>query len=185
MAETAPLILDIGVVLIAATGAGWLLRRVGAPAVVGYLLVGLLVSPFTPGYVADRHEIQLLADIGVALLLFEVGIEIDIGRLRREQRALLVLAPLQVAVTTLISAAALLLAGLAPVGAWLLGIALASSSSVVVVNITRSRRRTTDPPTEHAMLGWSVVQDIAVVSAGVIVLAAGGFNGRSLTAALL
>lgn len=48
----------------------------GLPAVVGYLLLGLAVSPFTPGYVADRHQIELLADVGVVLLLFEVGIEV-------------------------------------------------------------------------------------------------------------
>jgi CPA2 family monovalent cation:H+ antiporter-2 len=183
--ETAPLILDIGVVLLIAAAAGWIARRVGLPAVVGYLAVGLLVSPFTPGYVADRHQIQLLADVGVTLLLFEVGIDIDVGRLRREQRSLLLLAPLQVALTTVASAAVLFAIGLPALGAALLGIALASSSSVVVVNITRSRRRTTDLPTERAMLGWSVVQDIAVVTAGVLVLAAGGLGGRSFGEALL
>ena len=80
--ETAPLVLDIGLVLLLAAGFGWAARRLGLPAVVGYLAAGLAVSPFTPGYVADREQIQLLADIGVVLLLFEVGIEVDLGRLR-------------------------------------------------------------------------------------------------------
>lgn len=182
---TAPLILDIGLVLLAAAGGGWLARRVGLPAVVGYLAVGLLVSPFTPGYVADRDQIHLLADVGVALLLFEVGIEIDIDRLRTEQRALLVAAPVQVAITLIASVAALMWAGLSPAAAGLVGLGVCSSSSVVIVNITRSKRRTTDRPTEHAMLGWSVVQDIAVVVVSVVLLGLIGINDRDPVLALL
>ncbi|HEX9561311.1 MAG TPA: cation:proton antiporter [Candidatus Dormibacteraeota bacterium] len=75
--ETAPAILEIGLVLLLAVAGGWLARRFGLPAVLGYLIVGLVASPFTPGYVADRRQLQLLADVGVVLLLFEVGIEID------------------------------------------------------------------------------------------------------------
>lgn len=181
---TAPLILDIGLVLLAAAGGGWLARRIGLPAVVGYLAVGLFVSPFTPGYVADRAQIHLLADVGVALLLFEVGIEIDIDRLRREQRALLAVAPVQVVVTLAASVGALMLAGLSPAAAALIGLGIASSSSVVIVNITRSKRRTTDRPTERAMLGWSVVQDIVVVVASVLLLGLIGLNDRNPVLAL-
>ena len=53
---SAPSILEIALVLLGAAGAGLLARRVGLPAVLGYLAVGLLVSPFTPGYVAERHQ---------------------------------------------------------------------------------------------------------------------------------
>jgi CPA2 family monovalent cation:H+ antiporter-2 len=182
---TAPLILDIGLVLLAAAGGGWLARRIGLPAVVGYLAVGLLVSPFTPGYVADRDQIHLLADVGVTLLLFEVGIEIDIDRLRTEHRALLLVVPVQVAITMGVSIAALLWLGLSPAAAGLIGLGVASSSSVVVVNITRSKRRTTDPPTERAMLGWSIVQDIAVVVISVVMLGLIGINGREPVIALV
>jgi monovalent cation:H+ antiporter-2, CPA2 family len=182
---TAPLILDIGLVLLAAAAGGWLARRIGLPAVVGYLAVGLLVSPFTPGYVADRDQIHLLADVGVALLLFEVGIEIDLDRLRTEHRALLLVAPVQVAITLAVSIAAFMWMGLSPAAAGLIGLGVASSSSVVVVNITRSKRRTTDPPTERAMLGWSVVQDIAVVVVSVVMLGLIGINGREPLIALV
>jgi CPA2 family monovalent cation:H+ antiporter-2 len=65
---TAPTILEIGALLLAAAGAGWLARRIGLPAVVGYLGVGLLVSPFTPGMVADPEQLHLFADIGVIKL---------------------------------------------------------------------------------------------------------------------
>ena len=182
---TAPLILDIGLVLLAAAAGGWLARRIGLPAVVGYLAVGLVISPFTPGYVADRDQIHLLADVGVALLLFEVGIEINIDRLRQEHGWLLAIAPIQVAITLAVSIGALMLAGLTPAAAGLVGLGIASSSSVVIVNITRSKRRTTDPPTERAMLGWSVVQDVAVVVISVVMLGLIGVNDRDPVIALV
>jgi CPA2 family monovalent cation:H+ antiporter-2 len=175
---TAPIILDLGLVLLAAAGGGWLARRIGLPAVIGYLVVGLLVSPFTPGYVADRNQIQLLADVGVALLLFEVGIEIDIHKLRIDHRSLLVLAPLQMLITTVASAAVLTAVGLDLNPALLIGLAIAPSSAVVVVNITRSRRRTTDVETEREMLGWSVLQDVTLVAAAAVVLGLVGVSDR-------
>ena len=178
--DTAPLVLDIGLVLLLAAALGWAARRAGLPAVVGYLAAGLAVSPFTPGYVADRHQIELLADVGVVLLLFEVGIEVDLGRLRREQRGLLWAAPAQILISTGISMAVLSALGLAPFGAALVGLSVAMSSSVVVVNITRSRRRTTDRPTEQALLGWSVLQDLTGVILAAVILAVLGTDSRPL-----
>jgi hypothetical protein len=93
--HTAPAIIELGLLLVLATLAGKATRRLGLPAVLGYLAVGLLVSPFTPGYTANREQLAVLADIGVVLLLFEVGIEINPIHLAR-QRRLLVLAPAQV-----------------------------------------------------------------------------------------
>ncbi len=170
--ETAPAVLEIGLVLVLAAAAGWAARRLGLPATIGYLAVGLAVSPFTPGYVADREQIQLLADVGIVLLLFEVGIEIDLVRLGREQRGLFLVAPAQVILTAAIVGVVAVALGLAVGAAGLVGLAVALSSSVVIVNITRSRRRTTDPLTERAMLGWSVLQDVTgVIVASVVLLA--------------
>ncbi len=178
--DTAPLVLDIGLVLLLAAALGWVARRAGLPAVVGYLVAGLAVSPFTPGYVADRHQIELLADVGVVLLLFEVGIEVDLGRLRREQRGLLWAAPAQILISTGCTMAVLSALGLATFGAALLGLSVAMSSSVVVVNITRSSRRTTDRPTEQALLGWSVLQDLTGVILAAVMLAVLGNGDRPL-----
>jgi CPA2 family monovalent cation:H+ antiporter-2 len=179
-------ILELGFMLLMAGGAGWIARRIGLPAIVGYLAIGLVVSPFTPGMVAESHQLQLLADVGVILLLFEVGIEVDLLRIRREQRGLLWAAPLQVLISSGLSAGAAILAGLPPFGAAIVGLAVALSSGVVVVNITRSSRRTTDRPTEHALLAWSVLQDVTGVALSAIVLALGGAsNGRPLGIALL
>src|SRR5438067_6816747 len=177
--HTAPAILDLGLLLFLAALAGRGARALGLPAVIGYLLVGVLVSPFTPGYVANRDQLSVLADIGVVLLLFEVGIEINPLRLAREGRRLLLLAPLQVAVTWILSAAACIALGMAPAGAALIGLSIAMSSSVVVVNITRSRRRTTNRITDEELLGWSVIQDLVGVSAALVLVVVLGIGGRS------
>ena len=171
-------IFELGVLLLVAALAGWLARRLRLPAIVGYLAVGVLVSPFTPGYVADHEQLQLLADVGVVLLLFEVGIEVDVARLRREHGQLLWAAPLQTVITAAIATAAATLAGLPPFGAGAVGLGVAMSSSVVIVNITRSRRRTTTPETEEVLLGWSVLQDITGVALAVVLLAVFGAAAR-------
>ena len=163
---------------------GWVARKLGLPAVVGYLAAGLAVSPFTPGYVADRHQIELLADVGVVLLLFEVGIEVDLGHMRREHGGLLWASPLQIGITTAVATLVLLAIGLPPYGAALVGLSVAMSSSVVVVNITRSRRRTTDKPTDEGLLGWSVLQDVTGVALGTVIIATSGTDGRPLPVAL-
>jgi CPA2 family monovalent cation:H+ antiporter-2 len=160
-------------------------RRLALPAVVGYLAAGLAVSPFTPGYVAGREQIELLADVGVVLLLFEVGIEVDLGRLRREQRGLIWASPVQIILSTALTAGILVALGFDLYGAGLLGVAVAMSSSVVIVNITRSRRRTTDRPTDQALLGWSVLQDVTGVTLTAVLLAAFGMEGRPVLEALL
>ena len=179
MESTAPAIFEIGFVLLAAAIAGWLARRAGLPAVLGYLAVGLVFSPFTPGYVADRHQLQIFADVGVVLLLFEVGIELDLAELQRERGRLFWAAPLQTILTALVSTAVGLLLKLPPAGAVLLGLCIALSSSVVVVNITRSRRRTTDRATDHVLLGWSVLQDVTGVVLAIIALIGLGLQASS------
>jgi CPA2 family monovalent cation:H+ antiporter-2 len=180
MDQTAGPILEIGILLLGAVVAGWLARRIGLPAVVGYLVLGVVVSPFTPGYVADHDQLQLLADLGVVLLLFEVGIEVDVLRIRSEQRGLLAAAPIQTVLTTAIAGVVLYLAGLEPIPAALIGLSIALSSSVVIVNITKSRRRTTDRQTEQALLGWSAIQDSTGVAIAAILLALMGIGGRPL-----
>ena len=179
MEHTAPAILELGLLLLVAALAGKLARRVGLPAVIGYLVVGVAVSPFTPGYVANRDQLAVLADIGVVLLLFEVGIEINPLRLARERRKLLLLSPLQVLITWVISGAVCIALGMNPAGAAIVGLSIAMSSSVVVVNITRSQRRTTDPATDEELLGWSLIQDLVGVTSALVLFTVIGLGGRS------
>jgi monovalent cation:H+ antiporter-2, CPA2 family len=169
--DTSLPILELGAVLLAAAAFGWASRRVGLPAVIGYLVVGFAAFQLLPGYLPDREQIQLLADVGVVLLLFEVGIELDVGRLRREHRSLLIASPAQIVLTTLVAGLTLTLFDIPLEVALILGLCVAMSSSVVVVNITRSRMRRTDRPTELSLLGWSLLQDLSGVIVAAILLA--------------
>jgi CPA2 family monovalent cation:H+ antiporter-2 len=182
--ETAPLVLNVGVVLTAAATMGFAARKLGLPSVIGYLLTGLMVSPFTPGFVADNNQLALLADIGVVLLLFEVGIELDLRKLSRENKGLLWGVPAQMGFGLLVGTPIFLWLGIPIFGALLMSLSIAMSSSVVIVNITRSPRRATDAPTEQALLGWSLVQDVVGVAMAAVILALFGSGESSLLVAI-
>ena len=182
--ETAPLVLNVGVVLTAAATMGFAARKLGLPSVIGYLVTGLMVSPFTPGFVADNNQLALLADIGVVLLLFEVGIELDLRKLSREQKGLLWGVPAQMGFGLLVGTPIFLWLGIPIFGALLMSLSIAMSSSVVIVNITRSPRRATDAPTEQALLGWSLIQDVVGVAMAAVILALFGSGESSLLAAI-
>jgi CPA2 family monovalent cation:H+ antiporter-2 len=185
MEDTAPAILELGLMLLAAVAAGWVARRLTLPAVLGYLVVGLSVSPFTPGYIADRERLQLLADLGVVLLLFEVGIEVDPIRLRRENLRLVIAAPAQVLLGLALSTAVLVGLGIEIKTAAVVGLCMALSSSVVIANMTRSVHRTTDQATETTLLGWAVLQDIVGIALAAILLSGVDASGRGLALTLL
>jgi CPA2 family monovalent cation:H+ antiporter-2 len=182
--DTAPLVLNVGVVLTAAATMGFAARKLGLPSVIGYLATGLLVSPFTPGFVADNNQLALLADIGVVLLLFEVGIELDLRKISREQKGLIWGVPAQMGFGLLVGTPIFLWLGIPIFGALLMSLSIAMSSSVVIVNITRSPRRATDASTEQALLGWSLVQDVVGVAAAAIILALFGSGESSLIVAI-
>jgi len=182
--ETAPLVLNVGVVLTAAATMGFAARKLGLPSVIGYLLTGLLVSPFTPGFVADNNQLALLADIGVVLLLFEVGIELDLKKITREQKGLLWGVPTQMAIGLAVGTPVFLWLGIPIFGALLLSLSIAMSSSVVIVNITRSPRRATDTRTEEILLSWSLLQDIFGVASAAIILTLFGAGDKTLIQAI-
>ncbi|MDQ6858379.1 MAG: cation:proton antiporter [Chloroflexota bacterium] len=158
----------------------------GPPAIVAYLLVGLAVGPFTPGAFVDSHQLEPLADVGVILLLFEVGIELDVRALRRDEpRGLLIAAPIQVALGVVIGAALALGTGMSMPGALTIGLATALSSSVVVVNMSRSRKRTLDDRTGRTLVVWAVLQDAVSLIAVALLAAILDPSGGGVAIALL
>ena len=185
MTDATPL-LELGSVLLAAALLGAVARRLGLPAIIAYLLVGLAVGPFTPGLFVERHQFEVLADVGVILLLFEVGIELDVRALRRDEPpGLLIAAPVQVAVCIAIGAGLALATGLSMAGALTIGLATALSSSVVIVNMSRSRKRTLDERTGRTLVVWAVLQDAVSLVAVALLAAILDPSGGGVAAALL
>jgi len=179
-------LLALGLVLLVAALLGAIARRLGLPAIVAYLLVGLAVGPFTPGAFVDSHQLEPLADVGVILLLFEVGIELDVRALRRDEpRGLLIAAPVQVGLGVVIGATLALITGLSMPGALTIGLATALSSSVVVVNMSRSRKRTLDDRTGRTLVVWAVLQDAVSLIAVALLAAILDPSGGGVAVALL
>ena len=186
MEATAVPILELGAVFLAAAVFGFVARRFGLPAVIGYLMVGLVAFQLLPeASKPDEEQVRLLADVGVVLLLFEVGIELDVGRLRREHRSLLAASPLQILTTTIVAGVVLTFLGQPLEVALVLGLCVAMSSSVVVVNITRSVSRRTNKATEMSLLGWSLLQDLSGVILGAFLLAVWNAEERDPLEALI
>lgn len=154
---------DIAIIVVAALMGGIVARRLGAPLILGYIFAGILVGPHTPGpTVVKREDIELLADIGVGLLLFTIGLEIPFHQLRPVQRIILLGTPLQILLTTGLGYAVGRLLGWDWVQAVWLG-ALLSLSSTMVVLKTLAEQGVVHTLAGRIMLGMLIVQDLAVV----------------------
>jgi CPA2 family monovalent cation:H+ antiporter-2 len=159
--EDVRLIVDIVIALGAATIGGFIARRLGLPALIGYILAGLAIGPNTPGLVADQDRVQLLANLGVALLMFGLGVEFSLSEVIRVRRAALLGGAIQIPLTILLGTAAGLAGGWTWGAALLLGGAFAMSSSIVALKALMGRGDIESPHARVA-LGLGIVQDFSL-----------------------
>jgi monovalent cation:H+ antiporter-2, CPA2 family len=163
----AGLIATVAVGLGAAFVIGLLAVRVGLPPLVGYLLAGIVVGPFTPGVVANSGIAAELAELGIVLLMFGVGLHFSLRDLAAVRR---VVVPGAVALTTLtggVGAAIALSLGWGAGGAAVLALALGVASTVVVLKGLENGDRL-DSPEGRLAVGWLVVEDVLMVFALVL-----------------
>jgi CPA2 family monovalent cation:H+ antiporter-2 len=159
-----------------------LFQRLRFGAMLGYLTAGVVIGPSVLGLVGSGDETKALAELGVVLLLFSVGLEISPERLRLFGRRTYGLAITQVVVTTLVFAGCARLAGLEATSALVVGGALALSSTAVVLELLRERGRMTGQLGRTA-IAILLVQDFAVAPMLVFVNTAGE-SGDKLVGAL-
>jgi monovalent cation:H+ antiporter-2, CPA2 family len=166
----------LGLTLLVALGAalvlGALAHRLRLPPMLGYVAAGMAVGPFTPGFIADREQILALAEIGVALLMFSIGIQFSLGELRSVGRRILAGVPVQVALTMAIGTATGLAMGWELIEALFIGGAVAVCSTVVLVKVAGEATLQTTSPGRIA-LGVSIVQDLLTVVLVVVLTALG------------
>ena len=188
MQHTPPMLATLVLVLALALFFGAVARAFRLPPLFGYLVAGVVVSPHTPGVVAQAEFTATLAEVGVGLLLFSVGLHFEPRDLFAVWRVALPGAVLQVAFATALGAALGAAAFDLPAGpAAVFGLALAISSTAVATRSLEDRGQLGGPAGRIA-LGWLVVQDLLVVLALVVVPAAAGSgaaSGGGLSGALL
>jgi CPA2 family monovalent cation:H+ antiporter-2 len=168
-------------VAIAAAGVA-LFERLRLPAIAGFLVMGALVGPGGLGWVSDPDRVRELAELGVVFLLFEIGLELPMDRLRRVWRSALLAGGLQVAVTLSGVALASLALGLALPSALVVGALVAMSSTALVLRLLGERGEV-DAPQGQIALGILLVQDLCIVPFLLAVPVLAGGEGRGFAAA--
>lgn len=162
---------------------GFLAVRLRLPALVGYLLAGVIIGPFTPGFVADAGIAAQLAEIGVMLLMFGVGLHFSLDDLLAVRKIALPGALAQIAVATLLGGALALWWGWSWGEALVFGLALSVASTVVLLRALESLG-ILDSFTGRIAVGWLVVEDLAMVLVLVLMPPlAGALGGRGGDAA--
>lgn len=162
-----------------------LFRKIHLPPVFGYLLVGIVASPYAFGWLPENdHTIALLAEIGVVFLLFMIGLEFSLAQFWGLRRAVLGLGGIQVLVSTAVGAGLALWAGIPWEGALVLGGAVALSSTAIVV---KQLSEQSEMGQSHGRLALAVLlfQDIAVVPFLVIIPILGAGSEQSMAIPLL
>jgi monovalent cation:H+ antiporter-2, CPA2 family len=152
---------------------GAIAHRFGVPPMIGYVAAGLVVGPATPGFVAGQEEVLALADIGVALLMFSIGVQFSLEELRSVGARILAGTPVQVAITMAIGTATGLALGWPLIEALFIGGAVAVCSTVVLVKVAGEDVLQTTSYGRTA-LGVSIVQDLVTVVLVVALSALGG-----------
>ncbi|MET0530373.1 MAG: YbaL family putative K(+) efflux transporter [Microvirga sp.] len=162
MPHHTPLISTIVVGLVLAFIFGALAHRVRISPLVGYLIAGVLVGPFTPGYVADQGLANQLAEIGVILLMFGVGLHFSLKDLLSVRAIAIPGAVVQIAVATALGMGLAWVMGWSIAAGVVFGLALSVASTVVLLRALQERRLV-ETERGHIAVGWLIVEDLAMV----------------------
>ena len=162
-----PLIATIAAGLMLAFVLGLIAQRLRVQPLVGYLLAGVMVGPYTPGFTADPALATELAEIGVILLMFGVGLHFSLKDLLSVGRIAVPGAIGQIAVATLLGAGLSWALGWPPLAGFVFGLALSVASTVVLIRALQDRH-ILETHRGRIAVGWLVVEDLAMVLALVL-----------------
>lgn len=185
MEHNTPLISTVVVGLVLAFILGTIAQRIRVSPLVGYLVAGVLMGPFTPGYVADQNIANELAEIGIILLMFGVGLHFSLKDLLSVKNIAIPGAIVQIGVATLLGIGLGTALGWPIGGGLVFGLALSVASTVVLLRALQERRLV-DSERGRIAIGWLIVEDLAMVLTLVLLPALAGLlkgeagNGASL-----
>ncbi len=176
MPHDTPLIATIVAGLGLAFVFGAVANRFRVPPLVGYLVAGMLVGPNTPGFVADQHLALELAEIGVILLMFGVGLHFSLKDLLSVRAIAVPGAVVQIACATVLGAGMATMLGWSFGAGLVFGIALSTASTVVLLRAMQERRLV-ETERGRIAVGWLIVEDLAMVLTLVLMPALSGVLG--------
>ncbi|MDW8145359.1 MAG: cation:proton antiporter [Roseiflexaceae bacterium] len=154
---------DIAIIVVAALIGGFIAQRFGQPLILGYILAGVLVGPHTGGItISNIHDIELLAEIGVALLLFALGLEFNLGRLGKVRAIALAGTTIQILVTMAFGFGIGRMLGWPEYESLWFGAIVALSSTMVILKTLLEQGRL-GSLAGRIMMSMLIVQDLAVV----------------------
>jgi len=177
MHHSTPLITTIVGGLVLAFLLGMLANRLRISPLVGYLVAGVLAGPFTPGFVADTSLAPELAEIGVILLMFGVGLHFSLKDLMAVKNIAIPGAIAQIAVATLLGMGLSSLLGWDLVTGLVFGLCLSTASTVVLLRALEERQLI-DSQRGQIAIGWLIVEDLAMVLTLVLLPAFAGIMGE-------
>ncbi|MDQ4122510.1 MAG: cation:proton antiporter [Acidobacteriota bacterium] len=183
MPHTPPLFEDLLLILLAAVPVAFLCLKLRMPILVGLMLTGILIGPYGLGLIREIEAIEILAEIGVVLLLFTIGLEFSLRRLREMQRLVFVGGGLQVLLTILAAVALEILVGQPINKAIFFGFLFALSSTAIVLK-SYVERAEVDAPHGRAAVGILIFQDLSIVLMMLLVPLLGGRQATSVSAVI-
>lgn len=175
----------LALALVAATIGAAIAVRLGQSAILGYVVAGLIIGPYTAGPVAEPETVEALADIGLVFLLFAVGLELSVRDLLRVGRVAIVGGTLQVVTLVALGYVVGVWLGFPPLEALFFGAFISQSSSAVMAKILGDRGQQ-DTAHGHVALSWATLQDMSTIVLVVLLtgLSAGGDAGTDILLAL-
>ena len=167
-----PLITTLAAAFTAAWVLGLITQALKLSPIVGYLLAGVVIGPYTPGYVGDAHLAIQLSELGVILLMFGVGLHFHLGDLLAVRKVAVPGALGQSLVATVLGVAVAVGFGMPVKSGLVLGMAMAVASTVVLIRVLTDNKML-DTPHGHVAVGWLIVEDILTVVVLVLIPALG------------
>ena len=173
------LLVTLALALIAATIGAAIAVRLGQSAILGYVVAGVLIGPYTAGPIADRETVSALADIGLVFLMFAIGLELSVRDLARVGRVAIIGGTLQVLALLGIGYLVGIGLGFGHLESLFFGAFISQSSSMVMAKVL-GERGDLDTRHGHLVLGWATLQDISTI---VLMVVLGGLaaQGGDLT----
>lgn len=175
-----PLLDDLLILLIASIPIAFLCHRLRLPVIVGFMITGIVIGPFALGLIKDAQAVEALAEIGVVLLLFTIGLEFSLRRMLEMKRLVLWGGGLQVLLTVFLVAGLALLLGRSASQSLFFGFLFALSSTAIVLK-TYLDRLEIDTPHGKAGVGILIFQDLCIVPMMLLVPVLSGREGSSIT----